>query len=748
MKFKILKIIAKNFKAFKEINFDCLGGDAIILGGKNGYGKTTLFDIVELTLTGQIKRYKDYAELYTDKRIQREGKDKPLVNNTQTNEVFVQVEILLGLTKYRFTRIASTSSINHLLRFDCFSNLIIEKFVDNEWENATDDLDANSCIKEIKDNYSRYYYISQEETLDYLKTKEKDRPAILQNLFDISFFEDKLSAIKRFQDSLKERIETLKTKKTQLSTQLNNLTTNLPDTNSVIYEQLAKDVNLPWDAKYFQDTFDFQGTLAPSGTIENLLYFAKNIEYYNQYQKYLSLKKIEEKKEDIVLWFQYRKLEKEIDNYKLFRANCINPVNQLTLDTISSFSFEKFDQGDSKIKNLESELSLLKISNQTFNGLQRAYGRIDEIKSLITPYITVESNIHKCPMCGHDYKNALTLINALKNYTFEDQDTNDSIHENLAQKILSFKEKIQTEIITPKLDLYKKMGISDDVINKLDKIPESLKRYADLIFTDFQLNLDAIDSYEGKLNIINNFISTNTVDLNSSIDYNRLINTYTNVAHFISNDKLTIGHITNKRQYIINQWHITNNQKKNQLSTQLNLCTKQLANAVNYDNRIKKAKKNLDDSKKKYLGKIINDVKILFYIYSGRIMQDCFYGRGLFLIYNTEKNYVNFTSNPKSGVDALYNLSSGQLIALILSFTLSLNKLYRKNNFMLIDDPIQCIDDINMWGFLETLRHEFQDYSFILSTHESQYGSLLRYRLDKFGFNAQYRDLFKEGNRG
>ena len=279
-------------------------------------------------------------------------------------------------------------------------------------------------------------------------------------------------------------------------------------------------------------------------------------------------------------------------------------------------------------------------------------------------------------------------------------------------------------------------------------MPESLKSYADLIFTDFHLNLDAIDSYEGKLNIINNFISTNTVDLNSSIDYNRLINTYTNVAHFISNDKLTIGHITNKRQYIINQWHITNNQKKNQLSTQLNLCTKQLANAVNYDNRIKKAKKNLDDSKKKYLGKIINDVKILFYIYSGRIMQDCFYGRGLFLIYNTDKNYVNFTSNPKSGVDALYSLSSGQLIALILSFTLSLNKLYRKNDFMLIDDPIQCIDDINMWGFLETLRHEFQNYSFILSTHESQYGSLLRYRLGNFGFDARYRDLFKEGNRG
>ena len=57
---------------------------------------------------------------------------------------------------------------------------------------------------------------------------------------------------------------------------------------------------------------------------------------------------------------------------------------------------------------------------------------------------------------------------------------------------------------------------------------------------------------------------------------------------------------------------------------------------------------------------------------------------------------------------------------------------------------LQTIDDINMWGLLETLRHEFSDYFFIFSTHEKSYGSLLRYKLSKWGIKAKYYDLLEE----
>ena len=108
---------------------------------------------------------------------------------------------------------------------------------------------------------------------------------------------------------------------------------------------------------------------------------------------------------------------------------------------------------------------------------------------------------------------------------------------------------------------------------------------------------------------------------------------------------------------------------------------------------------------------------------------------------------IYFVSDPNSDVDALYKMSSGQLVALMMSLLLSLNKLYATEKFIAIDDPVQTIDDINVWGFVETLRHEFRDYQLLFSTHEVSYGSFLRYKLSKMGIKTEYRDMLQERNK-
>ena len=110
---------------------------------------------------------------------------------------------------------------------------------------------------------------------------------------------------------------------------------------------------------------------------------------------------------------------------------------------------------------------------------------------------------------------------------------------------------------------------------------------------------------------------------------------------------------------------------------------------------------------------------------------------------NEQGKYIYFVTQYDSDVDALYKMSSGQLVALMMALLLSLNKLYSESKFLAIDDPVQTIDDINVWGFVETLRHEFRDYQFLFSTHELSYGSFLRYKLSNMGIAAKYVDMME-----
>lgn len=109
---------------------------------------------------------------------------------------------------------------------------------------------------------------------------------------------------------------------------------------------------------------------------------------------------------------------------------------------------------------------------------------------------------------------------------------------------------------------------------------------------------------------------------------------------------------------------------------------------------------------------------------------------------NKDNKRIIFVANThNSDIDVLYNMSSGQLMAIILAFTLTLNKLYADCKFLVIDDPIQTIDDMNLWGFMETLRYEFQNYAILMSTHEEPYDVLLRYKASKLGISARFYDM-------
>lgn len=95
---------------------------------------------------------------------------------------------------------------------------------------------------------------------------------------------------------------------------------------------------------------------------------------------------------------------------------------------------------------------------------------------------------------------------------------------------------------------------------------------------------------------------------------------------------------------------------------------------------------------------------------------------------------IRFLSANQPDHDILYTLSSGQLTGVIIALTLTLNKIYGSEKFpcILIDDPVQTMDDLNIASLVELMRNEFRDYQMIISTHEEDFSRFIRYKYEKY----------------
>ena len=158
-------------------------------------------------------------------------------------------------------------------------------------------------------------------------------------------------------------------------------------------------------------------------------------------------------------------------------------------------------------------------------------------------------------------------------------------------------------------------------------------------------------------------------------------------------------------------------------------------------------KKKLKTIISTYQKKLIRDVEIPFYIYSGKILQthQSGIGNGIFIKDKTGKDElknVRFVANWDSDHDILNTMSSGQIAAVVISLYLSLNKVYVQGlQTILIDDPVQSMDEINMISLVEILRNEFSDKQIILSTHEDNVSKYFVYKFLKYGLSTKLINL-------
>ena len=154
---------------------------------------------------------------------------------------------------------------------------------------------------------------------------------------------------------------------------------------------------------------------------------------------------------------------------------------------------------------------------------------------------------------------------------------------------------------------------------------------------------------------------------------------------------------------------------------------KLLDNYMHLERKYKKAK--LD-----YETDIVNAIRLPVYVYSGKIIQNYPLGLGVNTI--VEDNQIRFETGGKEKTDVINILSTGQLNGLAISIMLAIRSVYCEKfglGMLLIDDPLQTVDDISSISLVDLLLN-CDINQLIMSTHENEKATMITYKYNQRGF--------------
>ena len=165
---KLSKLRINNFKAFDKVEFDFESSSLLTLEGPNGYGKTSVYDALELLFTGKIKRIVQLCETIMPGGIKNYS-DNLFWNKTNgEDDIEISVEMSNDNNeKLYFSRRAHAKDLKIIQnnKADNFSIFKLYKLVLlDSYENST--LITQNELDEIlgekfTDNYNFLNYLEQ-----------------------------------------------------------------------------------------------------------------------------------------------------------------------------------------------------------------------------------------------------------------------------------------------------------------------------------------------------------------------------------------------------------------------------------------------------------------------------------------------------------------------------------------------------------------------------------------------------------
>ncbi|CAH1600871.1 AAA family ATPase [Vibrio parahaemolyticus] len=764
MNWQISKIEVSSFKAFKHIYLDLGEPSLLTLDGPNGYGKTSIFDAIELLLTGQINRIQNlFSTLLTKKK--RDYADNLFWNSRSgENDLLIKIEFIndgqkLVLARHCLAAIFKKPAHNRADKYENFKLYELPEFESSDFTKANQrDNNFLDVVfgKNFRENFSFLNYLEQGQNR-LLHTRVDERKDKLGNLFNISDIEAEIencnTTYNKFTRYINnpERAAKALLLKEEIATLQNTLQA---EAGIAEYKKLSTtDIQPIWDkeilfstyssadhATYQESVRKIIALLPLKATVKTRIHneaIDADIERNEE-----SLRSLAQFGKDLEKLDELEALKKRIDELERSAAIIKRGASKIKVEeaqTLPNWADGRLERFELQI---ESRNSLRKKSSANANVV----AELERLKrQLIDEHNQSYPDEQLCPLCGTDWENHKSMVDAIETRTQQiseslSKDGKDlvdliaamdaelklidtQIQDNLIVLKPTFETNLHAELAKIKLRLpaitqlkeklkSDKIQCTDSFTENDDVVNERLEKLKANLRNKKQIEADALALPEGWRETINR--------------------TFKDLQDFYI---ITAEDLRDKGQYIAAKANEAQNARLQTCISDLKHLEKETLAAQKAQGKIKKLRDTLKDTEQRYTDQTISAIELIFHIYSGRLIQNYQRGLGLF-IESRDGTQLRFLTAEKSEHDAVMSMSSGQVCALGLAFFLSLNKVYAKVPLILIDDPSQSLDEINVASLTDLLRCELKHCQLIVSSHEDDISAYMRYRFDRAGLKT------------
>lgn len=771
----LCKITLKNFKIFGGEPYTISFEDhrLILLDGPNGYGKTSVFDAIELGITGNISRF-----------ISLENRQNPtdiVVAHQGTESVEVILEFKDTESNKRiFQRKLKERISNSSKKISKFAELWELNEVVNgvPIPSAQNTLNRYFNCNDFSRDFLLFHYVQQEETSRFLKTKnETQRAEELAQLFGNTREADerlkKLTEIYHQVVSSKRktsnRIEELKLRYS--ISDHGNIESGTNEQHFYVLPWLADQNNSPfWDMITIPD---LNHELLNKTLIEiiSIKSFIEYKDYFIRNRSFETVINLQEVLKPYICYFniindydsyvsQYRAYQLIKDSHVILASSDLKRIQ--SIPNIGEI-FDVLNLGSSI--SFETALQSLIDKEHKANGLNSIYSELIKHHDSMFNGVNKLSNETSCLLCGQDYHKHELLSKAIATHGH-------LLRSELSQQdkqLVAARDTFNNTHLSPLLEecttyLRKTPAPSQEDLHSFSKAVqmkasfEKLRRW--LITENIQHDDLLIEKPPIKTNHNNIAEATHHLcerirsaigaapdgyhEANISNVFDRIYRDYFNSQQVKLN--LVNASLLDKKERYIKSAYFSSLRS---VSEELTILSRQLERLEQASEDVNNLITIVNGKIKTYRKQLITDIEIPFYIYSGKILQthQAGLGQGIFIkdpTGNDELKNVRLVSNWESDHDILNTMSSGQISAVVIALTLALHKVYATRfSSILIDDPVQTMDDINMSSLVELLRNDFSQKQIILSTHEVKVARYFTYKFLKLNESVKIVNLMQ-----